>query len=133
MKMTYVQTYSLAELAEQGYKQSSDESEIYLGNARYPTNRLRADRWHLLGKKLEVCGVEEDGDVYVKCPVMGTKRAMPFHFIKGPVPKVKLQKFIVGDRVAVFDGYGFKFPCEARELDREATLALAHWVLKVGK
>ena len=133
MKQEFIETYSLQDLAKKGYKES--EQHWYLGIAKYPTVKISKNLSELLGKKFRLLNVEFEryGGPRYEVEWLGEVFLLPQHVVKTKVKKRKTMRMIVKNQVAKFNGFGFNFPCECRDIGVEETRKLAQWVLKVTK
>ncbi|MEO5348855.1 MAG: hypothetical protein H7836_04340 [Magnetococcus sp. YQC-3] len=129
MKIT---TYSLEELSKKGWKYSEPNAYMYLGDARYPTKKLREGLFHLLGKTFAVECVDDKGRIEVIAS-NGDSYLIPDHVVKTPIKNRKINKTIYKDEVVIFNGYNFKFPCSMSHCSVKEARRIAQWILKVGK
>lgn len=132
MRTEIIETYSLKELSEFGYKEKNHE--WYLGDSRWPTKRISKNFEHLLGRKFNLLDIDfERQNRKYSVETNGEEYYLPECLVKTKVKNAKTFKKIVRDEVAKFNGYGFTFPCNTRHLGLKEARELAEWVLKVSK
>lgn len=132
MKRTkFIETLSMQDLEEKGYKQRYDGTGWYLGNSKFPTHRINKSQEALLGRRFKIEGLK--GELILVEGHGGNSYYIPPHLIKTQITKMRPAKIIFRDEVVTYHGYGFEFPCAMRSMGEQEAIRMARWVLKVTK
>ena len=137
MKETYVETMSIPDLEQLGYKHSETQGRIYVGNSKWPTHQFSQGLVHLLGKKLKIKDLSlnkygRESHTLTVYDEMDLEYNVPIFLVKGKLPKVKKHHIVVKDREAYFSGYEFRFSCDHKNLNKAEAVKLAKWILKMA-
>lgn len=129
-----IETYSLRELADLGWKYSEPGNYFYIGSSRYPTQRIGGCLIDLMGKKFELHSIDK-GKTRVDASIVGEDEDyyIPDHLIKTKLPNLKVKKMIFRDEVVTYNGINFVFPCEMKRMSNNEAIEVAKWILKVAK
>lgn len=124
-----IETYSIEELAEKGWKYSEANNYFYIGNSRFPTQRIAGSLIDILGQSFELHSID-DNRMYIE--TIGDECfRIPTILVKTKLPKSKKTKLIFRDEVVEFNGFNFRFPCSMRRMSQKEAIEVSKWILKV--
>lgn len=127
-------------LKSDGFKE--DWNICYIGDKKYPDLKFsRNIKDFYLGKSVTIKEVELDSirdqigfvgkNKIVWVPYQLFENYKQFEKIKSDVKHFKLMRD--SDEAKYIKNFGFKFPCDFKELNKAQAIKLAVWILKVTK